>query len=631
MHAIQKYQILKKYWGFDAFRNVQEPIIDAVLNAESVLAVLPTGGGKSLCYQLPAVALEGTALVISPLIALMNDQVANLNKRNIPAIAIHSGYNKAEITQILQNAVDGKYKLIYVSPERLRNETFLDYATDISWSFMAVDEAHCISQWGHDFRPLYRDITDLFETLTYLSVIALTASATSRVKEDILEQLYIPHGAIFQESVIRDNLFYEVRNVAHKSQPLLELTTSQTEIIYCPTRKTTEEIAIFLNQHQLEAMSFHAGMTHHDKTTAQNAWMESDRMTICATSAFGMGIDKPNVRKVIHHTLPQSLEAYYQEAGRAGRDGLNAQAILLFTDKDINDLELSVEYKYPDFGFIQKVYNAVMNHLQIPLEQGADQLYFINPILVAQQSRLPILPVLSAIKILEQNKYWVWQMDDQSFHHARFIVKRNELSELRITHPALHELAIALLRMYGEIMHFQTKIDLTAIAQFTHSNFETVMQHLHLLHQASIIQYKPAQRGSSLFLLEDRISNHFFRIDKKKFEFLKKIYLDQVAAMIAYVNDENTCRNVLLANYFGETEAVRCMHCDNCHNNNPTQNGLLLHEQILDLVKVKQQIQLQEIMSIFTERKQDDIVQALQLLAREEMIIIQGTNITFAP
>ncbi len=415
MTQISIQQILKQYWGYDTFRPLQEEIINTVLEGKDALALLPTGGGKSICFQVPALAKDGLCLVVSPLIALMKDQVENLKRKGINALAVYSGMSFIEVKKTLQNAAYGNYKFLYVSPERLETKLFLEYLPAMNINLLAVDEAHCVSQWGYDFRPPYLRIANLRELLPDVPVLALTASATKIVQDDICEKLQPPNlkqssnqkkhsWQIFQQSFERPNLSYSVFNVASKQNKLLEILKNVpgTAIVYCKSRKHTKEIADLLRMNNINADYYHAGLNNEERNKKQESWITSKTRVIVCTNAFGMGIDKPDVRVVVHYDVPDCLENYYQEAGRAGRDGKRAYAVLLYSNKELEDLQMQSDIRFPKEEEIKKVYTALMNHLQIAAGTGEGISYDLDITTFTPAFKLNILTATYAIKVLEQ-------------------------------------------------------------------------------------------------------------------------------------------------------------------------------------------------------------------------------------
>lgn len=621
--------LLEKYWNYASFRPGQEEIVRAVLNQKDVLAVLPTGGGKSLCYQLPALAVQGTALVVSPLIALMNDQVYALRHRKIPAAMLHSGMNSTETEEVLDALYRGELKLLYISPERLQQQAFQISLQEVDWSFLVVDEAHCISEWGHDFRPLYRKISSAKELAHFKNTIALTASATPATQNDICSQLRLNAPLKYIQSIYRRNISYEVRKPEHKLSAVLEIAAPETQIIYCPTRRMTEEISTYLRQNHKDAVAFHAGLPSAHKKQIQENWTQSSSQIMAATNAFGMGIDKPNVRKVIHFTAPFSLEAYYQEAGRAGRDGLPATAVLLVQDKDQERLWEQFEQKFPAFDFIKNVYDAVCRFLQIGHGEGFEQLYYLDLQKFVQSFKLPMIETLSAIKLLEQNGYWHWEHDNSCKDNVRFTCNRSQLEDLADYHPELSELAQNLLRIYGGIFHFDTRIDIAQIASFSSTTYEKIKEKLFGLHRAGIINYTPAQRGSSLFFLEQRIPLHSLQLDRKHLAFLKQRAKAQTLAMTAFMDNESECRSTVIARYFGEKNNQTCKICDICRRKEQVKHFGI--KELVHFLKNKKEIDLADLVENFKKQcHRDDLLQMLHKLSIEGLVQIQGSNVIFA-
>lgn len=623
------YNLLQKYWNYSSFRPGQKEIVQAVLEGKDVFAVLPTGGGKSICYQLPALLSTGTALVISPLIALMNDQVNSLLQKQIPAAMLHSGMNATESEDVLAALYNAELKLLYISPERLQQQAFQNVLQDVHWSFLVVDEAHCISEWGHDFRPLYRKIASIKERAHFKNTIAVTASATPETQNDICIQLQLENPFKYIQSVYRRNIAYEVLRPEHKKSAVLELANPESQIVYCPTRRLTEELSMYLRQNQQDAVAFHAGLQAAHKRQIQDNWTRSTTQIMTATNAFGMGIDKPDVRRVIHFTAPYSLEAYYQEAGRAGRDGLAASAVLLVQDSDQERLWEQYEKKFPPIDFIKKIYDTVCRFLQIGIGEGFEQLFFLDLEKLIQAFTLPLTETLSAIKLLEQNGFWQWEHDNSRKDNVRFSCSRTQLDDLAIYHPDLSELAQNLLRIYGGIFHFDTRVDIAQIASFSSSTYEQTKEKLFALHRAGIIRYTPAQRGSSLFFLEQRISLQELRLNRKHIDFLKERAKAQTKAMTAYMDNQTECRSIVIARYFGEQKTEPCQICDVCRQRK--QSKQFGPRQLLDFLKSKQEIDLSELIQVYQKHcPRNEILNMLHQLRMEGLVQIQGSNVIFA-
>ena len=463
-------EILKQYWGFDQFRPLQQDIINAVLDGKDVLALLPTGGGKSICFQVPAMAVDGICLVISPLIALMKDQVENLKKKGIPALAVYSGMSFLEVKKTLQNAAYGNYKFLYVSPERLQTNLFLEYLTAMKVNLLAVDEAHCISQWGYDFRPPYLHIAELKEFLPKVPILALTASATKQVQDDICEKLQFTGGhARFQQSFERPNLSYSVFNTAAKQNKLLEIIKNVpgSGIVYCKSRRHTKEVADLLKLHQISADFYHAGLSNEERSTRQESWINNKTRVMCCTNAFGMGIDKPNVRVVVHYDVPDCLENYYQEAGRAGRDGKRAYAVLLYNDHELEDLQLQVNSRYPSPEEIKTVYISLMNHLQVAAGGGVNASYNFDLTSFCNAFKLNIVTANYAIKALEQEEFLSFNEAYFKPSSVVFTSTKEQLESFEKDHPQFEAILKSLLRSYEGIFDFPSAINEIKLAKMS--------------------------------------------------------------------------------------------------------------------------------------------------------------------
>jgi ATP-dependent DNA helicase RecQ len=488
------HQILKQYWGHDSFRPLQEDIIQAVLDEKDVLALLPTGGGKSLCFQIPALAKDGICLVISPLIALMKDQVQNLKNKGINALSIYSGMSFLEIKKTLQNAIHGNYKFLYVSPERLESSLFLEYLPAMNISLIAVDEAHCVSQWGYDFRPPYLRIAALREQIPGVPLIALTASATLEVQNDICEKLlFSPTHKRYQQSFERPNLSYSIFKVASKQNKVIEILkkVKGTAIVYCKNRKHTKDVADLLKLNNISADHYHAGLSNDERNNKQEQWINNSTRVIVCTNAFGMGIDKPDVRTVVHYDVPDCLENYYQEAGRAGRDGKRSYAVLLYSNKELADLFEQVNIRYPAKEEIKKVYTAVMNHLQIAAGSGEGMTFDFDITGFAKIFKLNILSATYAIKTLELEE--IIRYNEVFFKPSTlvFTCERNELSEFENEHPELDDIIKGLLRSYEGIFDFPASISEMHLSKFIRSDSKQIISDLIKLKNFGIIEYTP--------------------------------------------------------------------------------------------------------------------------------------------
>jgi ATP-dependent DNA helicase RecQ len=562
-------QILKQYWGHDAFRPLQEDIITAVLEGKDTLALLPTGGGKSICFQVPAMVKDGLCLVVSPLIALMKDQVENLKRKGIPALAVYSGMSFIEVKKTLQNAAYGNYKFLYVSPERLETNLFLEYLPAMNISLLAVDEAHCVSQWGYDFRPPYLRIASLRELLPNVTIIALTASATKKVQDDICEKLlFTKTHQRFQQSFERPNLSYSVFNVASKQNKLLEILKNVpgTAIVYCKSRKHTKEIADLLLLNKISADYYHAGLNNEERSRKQESWIQNKTRVIACTNAFGMGIDKPDVKVVVHYDVTDCLENYYQEAGRAGRDGKRAYAVLLFSNKELGDLQQQSDIRFPKEEEIKKVYTALMNHLQIAAGSGEGMNYDFDIAAFTAAFKLNILNTTYAIKALEQED--ILSFNEMVFKPSTVLVtaNRNDLTEFEKTHPHLEPTIKGLLRSYEGIFDFPATVYETQLAKFLKQDTDAVKKQLQQLNNSGIIEYSPQKDKPQIALLKNRMYADSYSVNIVNYLERKRNFEIRVAAIVNYIHSTIDCRSKIIAAYFNAPSAIVCGICDNCIN-----------------------------------------------------------------
>lgn len=561
------HAILEKYWGYSSFRPLQEDIINTVLQKKDVLALLPTGGGKSLCFQVPALAMGGICIVISPLIALIKDQVYQLTKRGIPALALYSGMGYHEVKKTLQNAAFGNYQFLYLSPERLETRLFLEYLPAIKPSLIAVDEAHCISQWGYDFRPPYLRINDLRAELPGVPLIALTASATPDVQNDICQKLnFDKHAKQFQQAFDRPNLSYSVFSPAAKETKLREILANVpgSAIVYCSSRKHTQQVAGLLKLNGIHADHYHAGLPSEERSAKQDAWIKNKTRVIVCTNAFGMGIDKPDVRVVVHYDIPDCIENYYQEAGRAGRDGKKAYAVLLYQPHEIEAIKGLINIRYPSPVQIKKVYAAVMNHLQVPAGIGEGRSFDFDLAVFAQHFKLNILEATYGIQALAQQEILSFNEVFYRASTAVFTADKEQLADFEKMHPHLEPTVKALLRSYEGIFDFPVQIYEGLLANFLRIPKVDVVHNLKTLQHYQIIEYTPATEKPQLYLIKNRMYNDDFKIDAKGIALRKKKHEERVDAMEAYVAETALCRSSMLSGYFGATANKTCGICDNC-------------------------------------------------------------------
>jgi ATP-dependent DNA helicase RecQ len=559
------HEILLEYWGYEAYRPMQENIIQSSLNDKDSFALLPTGGGKSLCYQVPAMAREGICLVISPLIALMKDQVENLKKRGILAAALYSGMSRAQIVQTLKNVAHGPYKLLYVSPERIESYLFREYLPAININLIAVDEAHCISQWGYDFRPSYLRIAKLREELPNVPLLALTASATEEVQKDICEKLQLRTPQIFRQSFKRPNLSYSVFKAESKLSRLTEIIKKVpgSSIVYCKSRKRTVEIADLLKMHGVSADHYHAGLTGDKRMQRQQDWIENKISTIVCTNAFGMGIDKPDVRLVVHVDMPDCIESYYQEAGRAGRDGKKSYAVLLYNEQDIKELQQAHLKRYPSPEQIKLVYKSLVNHLQMPAYTGDEQTFYFNYTDFTTQFKLDPYSTLYALKAISQDGWF--DMSDSGFTPSTvvFTAGKKELEDFQASYPEMEMLVTTLLRTYAGIFDIPVNLSEVLIARLMNRDVNEIKKELKKLQSFGILEYSPQNDNPTIQFLKHRVPVDEFRINLAGFNERKLAFIKRSGEMIGY-SATTGCRSLFINKYFGDASDERCGICDNC-------------------------------------------------------------------
>ena len=625
--------ILRQYWGYRAFRPLQEEIITSILQDKDTMALLPTGAGKSICYQLPALARDGFTLVISPLIALMQDQVARLKELDIMSACIHAGMNYHEVKACIENMLYGPYKLLYVSPERLQTELFKEYLPSFNLNLIAVDEAHCISQWGHDFRPDYLKIAELRDIFPDVPMLALTASATSEVQKDITTRLQLHEPAIFRQSIERDNIFYEVKYSENKAKDVREyLPQSGSNIIYCRSRKQTEMLAKQLQQQGIPAASYHAGMPKDKREEAQKAWMNNEVSTIAATTAFGMGIDKADVRMVLHYDSPEHLEAYYQEAGRAGRDGQPSKALLLYNASDINRLRESVLIQFPNEAYLRQVYQSVNEYLQIPISAQPDKYFSFDLADFCKKFSLEISPASYALRLLAQEG--LWTISEAVFHPAsiQFITDRHNLDQIAETYPDLGYVTTGLLRLYGTIFHYPTTIRLSTLANQLKLNKEVLEHILQQLHKMEVLEYNKRGEGPQLYFHHLRVDSRHLIIDMQRITTLRKQHEARTEAMVQFLQNDSICRERILKNYFGERSNVDCGHCDVCANNKTTtaQHAKSLYKELPGIIKNAGTIALTRLIKGYPNDMHEEVITALRKLADEGVVVVENNIISMA-
>ncbi len=561
--------ILKQYWGHDAFRDLQLEIINATLNKNDVLALLPTGGGKSICFQVPAICMEGICLVISPLIALMKDQVENLRNKKIPAAAIYSGMSKREIETTFNNAVNGAYKFLYLSPERLQNEDAQSKIAQMSVNLLAVDEAHCVSQWGYDFRPEYLLIANIRQIIKEAPILALTASATAAVVEDIQLKLNFKKNLVFRKSFERKNLQYVVRGTDDKYNKVLEICNKikGSGLIYANNRRQTQELASWLRNNKIDSFHYHAGLNNKERNKIQEDWIKNKIRVIVCTNAFGMGIDKPDVRFVIHYQMPVSLEAYYQEAGRAGRDGQRSFCVVLHHPTDEKNARSLLELKYTPIAEVRRVYELISNYLHVPLEGGFDQSYDFELAAFCKATQLNPLMVNSALKTLEQNQL---MMASQSFYSPsklQLLADSNTLYQYQLKNQFHDAIIKTIVRSYGGIFDYYININEKEIAARTPNSTEAkVIACLQQLHQLKFADYVVQTDSPKIIFLTARLPSKHLEIDEKLQVQLKQNDVVKINSAFEYANQTQNCRSQKILIYFDEIKTLPCGVCDVCLN-----------------------------------------------------------------
>lgn len=624
------HQILIKYWGYSQFRPLQEDIIRSVISGKDTLALLPTGGGKSICFQVPALAMDGVCLVITPLIALMKDQVENLNSKGISAAAIFSGMSQHQIDKVVDDCIKGSIKFLYLSPERLQSESFKQRMKKFKVGLLAVDEAHCISQWGYDFRPPYLKIAEIRDFLPNVPVLALTATATPDVVKDIQQKLEFKTENLFQKSFERNNLTYFVINEEDKLNKMLRIIhkIKGTGIVYVRNRKKTRDIAEFLVKNAISADYYHAGLDQRIRDRKQQEWKTDKTRVIVSTNAFGMGIDKPDVRFVIHIDIPDSPEAYFQEAGRGGRDEKPAFGIMLWAQSDILEAQENLEAAYPPIEDIKDIYNAIGNYYNVAIGSGEDTSFDFEINEFCNEYNFKPLIVFNAIKFLEKDGYLIASESFYNPSKLMFLVGKEELYRFQVLNPHVDTFIKVVLRSYSGILSNYANINENEVAYRVGTTADKVKEIIVKLHKHGIVDYIPQKNRPQIIFPIKRIDEKYLMISKEHYEDRKKAATERLNAMIKYVTSNNKCRSLILLSYFGEKETKRCGKCDVCLERNKLELSEREFDIALEIIKPllqKKPMSLQDVV-LATKVNEEKAIRVIQWLLDNEKIVYDNEN-----
>ncbi|WP_294589894.1 ATP-dependent DNA helicase RecQ [uncultured Phocaeicola sp.] len=622
-------KILKQYWGYDSFRGIQEAIITSIGDGRDTLGLMPTGGGKSITFQVPALAQPGLCLVITPLIALMKDQVRNLRDRGIKAVAIYSGMTREEILIALENCIFGDYKFLYISPERLDTDIFRIKLRSMKVSMITVDESHCISQWGYDFRPSYLKIAEIRKLLPDIPILALTATATPEVVKDIQARLAFREENVFRMSFERKNLAYIVRRTENKAEELLHILkhVAGSAIVYTRNRKKTKEVAQWLNQQEITATFYHAGLSNETKDARQKSWLSGEHRVMVATNAFGMGIDKPDVRLVVHIDFPDSPEAYFQEAGRAGRDGEKAYAVLLYAKSDPTILRKRISDTFPEKDYIRKVYEDINFYYQMAMGDGLGCTYAFNIDEFCHNFKHFPIQVDSALKILTRAGYLEYTDEQDNASRLIFTLRRDELYRIQENNPDTEKLLRIILRSYTGVFTDYAYINEDSLASRTGLTRQQVYETLVFLTRRRILHYIPGKKTPYIIYTRERQETDRIYLSDEVYEDRKKSYIQRIEAMLSYAETDDKCRSRMLLRYFGEKNEHNCGHCDVClqkHDSGVKQNEFdeivrkieeLLQDNSMSVTVLQQQLE--------AAWKKEHIQQVLHFLLAEEKLKLE--------
>ncbi len=613
------HEILKHHWNYDSFRPLQEEIIQSILDGNDTLALLPTGGGKSVCFQVPALCLDGVCLVVSPLIALMKDQVKQLKDREVNATAIYSGMSKREIDITLDNCIYGDIKFLYVSPERLKTELFIERAKQMNIGLLAIDEAHCISQWGYDFRPPYLQIADFKKELNISRTIALTATATKEVKEDIVSKLELKDCNIFQKSFARANLSYSVFKLENKQQKLVEILekVQGSSVVYVRSRKRTKEISDFLNRNGISSTFYHAGLSGRERDERQAKWIGNQMRVVVATNAFGMGIDKPDVRTVVHMDLPDTLEAYYQEAGRAGRDEKKAYAVALFHDQNTAELMARAEKSVVSKEELKRTYQALANYYKLAIGSQSFSSFEFNFEQFTKTYNLSLVTTFSAMKKLSDEGFI--QLSDGFYEQSRvsFMLEKPEIYTYQVANPKLDPILKSLMRLYGgELFVNYLSIKEKEIAALLKTDVRQIKQWLQFLHDQKVIDYQASSDSQRITFLTPRQDVESLPVDNNQIEWRRNLAVEKAQAVIDYMATDQ-CRTTIFQSYFDEEPDKTCGICDNDLEKKKATSMTSI--QPVEALLTSSPQSISDLRTKLPEQKEQQILEALRILIEDGM------------
>ncbi|MBO7220216.1 MAG: RecQ family ATP-dependent DNA helicase [Alistipes sp.] len=620
---------LKKYWHYDSFRPMQKEAIESILSGRDTLVLMPTGGGKSIIYQLPTLANDGLCIVVTPLIALMKDQVDRLRRMGIPAVAVHSGMTPRQIDIALDNCIYGDIKFLYIAPERLSSEMFRLRVDRMNVTLLAVDEAHCISQWGYDFRPSYLRIAELRRYMPDTPVLALTASATPRVAKDIMKRLDFAEPNVLQASFLRPNLSYSVRQTEDKEGQLLRIINNVPGcgIVYVRMRKTAEQVAQFLIEQGFSAAYYHGGLPNAERSMRQDEWISGKTRIMVATNAFGMGIDKRDVRFVVHYTMSDSLESYYQEAGRAGRDGGRSYAVILMSATDNDRIINTFEKEFPDIELVRSIYHDLCSYLGVAIGDGKEASFVFNIFDFCKRYKQPLAIVMSAIKLLQLNGYITLVEDCEHPARLMFMISRDELYNIKMQNEKEEEILRSILRLYTGIFSDFRPIDEMEIAAFSKHSHEDVHALLKHLWRSNIIRYIPTNHDPLIFLDEERLPSRDVYIAPETYSQRKSLMLERFNRLLHYANEEQECRSRIIEQYFCDKISEPCGICDNClaRKRREKSTSANYEEQIIDLL-VAEPMTIKEVVARIVGNEQA-IIEAVRQLTEKGTISAEDSKL----